>query len=215
MEIFMDKKKLWIIGGVIFILLMIIATLCWLAAQPSQNEFTPVSHTTANGGTVAPADKTAQSVALNDDGTSAGDALYEYKSKYGYSVQYNNKYIVDFGKTTYDFSIKNESDTVNVVIKDMPYDEAIASIQTKEEWDSLMGQMLGESLEFNRTVINNMDALIGHYSLDYGNGITSDVIFAMLIGNEYMYSYMYNAAVSAPQEEATQIGAILYTIKQI
>ena len=97
----------------------------------------------------------------------------------------------------------------------MPVDETIASIQTKEEWDSLMGAMLGECIEFNRTTINNMDALISHYSLDYGNGQQSDAILAMLIGDEYIYSYMYNAAMNAPSDEATQIGAILYTIQEI
>ena len=97
----------------------------------------------------------------------------------------------------------------------MPIEEAIANIQTKEEWDTLMGGMLGECLEFQRTAINNMDTLISHYTLDYGNGQQSDVILAMLIGNEYIYSYMYNATQNAPSDEATQIGAVLYTIKEI
>ncbi len=210
----MDKKKMWILGGILIIAIIIIATLLYLKSLPEETQEL-TSYPTSNGGTIAPADQTSQSVALNEDGTSVNDALYEYKSKYGYSVQYNNKYIVDFGEKDYDFSIKNADSTVNVVIKNVPMNETIANIQTKEEWDSLMGGMLGECIEFKRTTINNMDTLISHYNLDYGNGQQTDAILAMLIGNEYIYSYMYNAAQNAPSDEATQIGAVLYTIQEI
>ena len=208
----MDKKKIWILSGAVIILLLLIASLIIMnLSAPDVDEPAKV-YPTANGGTISAVNKDYEKVAINDDGTSVSDALYEYKSKYGYSVQYNNKYIVDFGEKNYDFSIKNSTDTVNVVIKNLPYDESMANIQTKEEWDSLMGRILGESLEFQRTTINSMDALVGHYSLDYGNNNKSDVIFALLIGDEYIYSYMYNAAMNAPSTEASQIGAVLYTI---
>ena len=210
----MDKKKMWILGGILIIVIIITATLLFLNSIPEKNQ-SLTSYPTSNGGTITATSKVYQSVSLNEDGTSVSDALYEYKSKYGYSVQYNNKYVVDFGEKDYDFSIKNADSTVNVVIKNVPIEEAIANIQTKEEWDTLMGGMLGECLEFQRTAINNMDTLISHYTLDYGNGQQSDVILAMLIGNEYIYSYMYNATQNAPSDEATQIGAVLYTIKEI
>ena len=92
----MDKKKIWILGGILVSAIIITATLI-IISSISKKEYVPASYPTANGGTIAPADQASQSVELNEDGTSVSDALYEYKSTYGYSLQYNNKYIVDFG----------------------------------------------------------------------------------------------------------------------
>lgn len=209
----MDKKKLWIIGGIIAALIPVIVVLCLYAFVWDKEEevvLTPIP--TANGGTIIPVDEKYAEVELNADGTSVDDAIYEFKSKYNYSLQYNNKYKVDFGGKQFDFYIGNDSDTVSVAITAMPVDENIANIQTKEEWDVLMGSMLGECLEFKRLPINNMDALVAHYNLTQ-NSNNFDVIYAMLIGDEYIYNYTYRAVEGASQGEINQIGAILYTIK--
>lgn len=215
----MDKKKLWIIGSIVAAMIPIIVVLCLFAFVWKNDEKPPVEElkvtATANGGTIRPWDTTAASVEIQSDGTSVGDAIYTFNSKYGYSLQYNNKYIVDLSGRRHDFYTYNDSNTVFVAVKEMEMEEKIANIQTKEEWDALMGSVLGESKEFKRTPLNNMEALIGHYMIDYGNGVQSDVIYAMLIGNEYIYNYIYSATSNAPQSEATQIGSILYTIQEI
>ena len=213
----MDKKKLLILTGSIVIVLLLITLLFLLPYLKKDNEtYVVKTYPTSNGGTIYAADKNAQSVALNADGTSVSDALYEYKSKHGYSVQYNNKYIVDFGTNTYDFKVSNASNTVNVIIAPMEKQDAITNIQTKEDWDTLMSPMMGvESREFKRTPINNMEALVAHYNIDYGNGQMSDVLYVMFIGKNKIYNYMYNAAYGASESETTQIGAILYTIQEI
>ena len=211
----MNKKKIWILTGIIIVLVLLILIL-WLLNIKKSEPFVAKTYPTANGGTISATDKTSESIALNDDGTSSSDALYEYKSAQGYSVQYNNKYIVDFGTKEYDFKITNSTNTASVVISPMDMQEGIAAIQTKEEWDALMAPMIGtECLEFKRTPINNMEALIAHYSIDFGNGQTSDVIYAMLIGKNKIYNYIYTAFPGASEAEATQIGATLYTITAI
>ncbi len=210
----MDKKKIWILGGLLVVAIIIICTLLFLKSIPEKEQELP-SYSTSNGGTISPLNNTANSVALNDDGTSVSDAYYVYKSKNGYSVQYNNKYIVDFGEKDYDFSIKNATNTVNVAIKNMDKTDGISSIETKEDWDGAMSFMLGECADFQKTSVNNMDALIAHYVLDLGNGTQTDMIFAMLIGDKYIYNYIYSAAMNANQAEANDIGNILYSIKEI
>lgn len=215
----MDKKKLWIIGSIIVAMIPIIVVLCFYAFVWKNDEKPPVEElkltSTANGGTIMPADTTAASVEIQSDGTSVSDAVYEYKSKYGYSLKYNNKYTVDFSGRNYDFYTSNDTNTVSVAVKEMAIEENIIKIETKEEWDALMRPVLGESKEFKRTPINNMDALVGHYLIDYGNGYQSDMIFAMLIGDEYIYNYIYSAVSNAPETEAVQIGSILYTIQEL
>lgn len=214
----MDKKKLWIIGSIAVAMIPIIIVLCLFAFVWKNDGKPPVEElkvtATANGGTIVPADTTAASVEIQSDGTSVGDAIYTFKSKYGYSLQYNNKYIVDLSGRRYDFYTYNKSNTVFVAVKEMKMEESIAKIQTKEEWDAIMSPVLGEAMEFKRVPINNMDALVGHYVLDYENGLQNDMIFAMLIGDEYIYNYIYSATSNAPETEAVQIGSILYTIQK-
>jgi len=212
----MDKKKLWILTGGIVITLLLILLLVLVPKLIKEEPFVPKTYPTYNGGTIYAADKTAQSVALNPDGTSVSDALYEYKSSQGYSIQYNNKYIVDFGTKEYDFKATNSSNTANVVIVPMDMQENIAAIQTKEEWDALMSPMFGtECMEFRRIPINNVNALVSHYNIDLGNGQMSDVLYVMLIGKTKIYNYVYNAAPGVSETEATQIGAILYTFREL
>lgn len=209
----MNKKILWILGGIIVILSLLAASLFLLDSSKGTVEPTK-TYTTANGGTISAVDKASEKVALNEDGTSVSDALYEYKSTLGYSVQYNNKYIVDFGKTSYDLSVKNSTNTVNVIITKLDKSEDISAIQTKEEWDAMMG-VFGESNQFTRTTINNMEALVADYIINGENGAQGELFIAMLLGDEYIYNYMYTAAASAPEAEKTQIGAMLYTMRKI
>lgn len=209
----MDKKKLWITGGIVAAMIPIIVVLCLYAFVWNREEAVEYKTTpTANGGTIVPADDTAALVAIQPDGTSASDAIYEFKSKYGYSLRYNNKYTVDLSGKTADFIIRNDSDTVSVAITQMNMDESVANIQTKEEWDMLMGSMLGECLGFKRMPVNNMDALVAHYNIEFENAPSKDVIYAMLIGDDYIYNYIYTAQAGASEAEINQIGAVLYTM---
>ena len=213
----MDKKQLWILaGGIVIALLLILLLVLLPYLKKEPKPFVAKTYPTANGGTIYAVDEASQSVAFNNDGTSVSDALYEYKSTHGYSVQYNNKYIVDFGTKEYDFKATNSTNTANVVIVPMDMNEGIANIQTKEEWDAFMSPMIGtECMNFNRTPINNMDALVSHYNIDLGNGQVSDVLYVMLIGKTKIYNYIYTAFPGASEAEATQIGAILYTIREL
>jgi len=43
----------------------------------------------------------------------------------------------------------------------------------------------------------------------------SDVLYVMLIGKTKIYNYVYNAAPGVSETEATQIGAILYTFREL
>ena len=218
----MDRKKLCVIGGIVAVLIPIIIVLClYVFVWNEQEEIVIVSTPAANGGTITPVDKTAASVEILSDGKSAGDAIYEFKSKYGYSLQYNNKYTVDLSGKNYDFYIANSDETVKVAVTATKYSDTLSnipffSIQTKEEWDGIMGSMMGESKEFNRTKINGFETLVAHYYIGDQNGeIVNDVLFAILIGDEYIYNYVYTASVDSDEKEQQQIGAVLYTIKQI
>lgn len=222
----MDKKKLWIIGGIIAAMIPIIVVLClytfvWKNEKPTtQTESQPPVSSepvpTVNGGTITPVDDTAVNVELDADGTSVSDALFEYKSPNGFSLQYNNKYIVDLENGQYDFFIKNDDASVSVAISTMDMEEDLAAIQTKEEWDAFMMPAMGtESIAFNRTVLNGMDVLVSNYSLVNENKeVGGDVLMAMFLGKEKIYSYFYVASSDADEIEKQQIGAIIYTITE-
>ena len=215
----MNKKKLWMLIGGIVIALLLILLLIFLSIPKKEDAFVAKTYQTANGGTIYALSKASESVAFNTDGTSVSDALYEYKSKLGYSLQYNNKYYVDFGTKEYDFKISTKDNSVNAtiaIIKDNEeFKKSVFNIQTKEYWDNLMGSMLGESGNFNKSTINNMVSLTAHYTLSSNDGQQMDVIYAMIIGNKNVYNYIYNANSSALEIDATNIGNVLFTIKEI
>lgn len=214
----MNKKKLWILMGSIVIALLLILLLIILSIPKKEEPFVAKTHSTANGGTIYALNKASESVAFNTDGTSVSDALYEYKSKLGYSLQYNNKYYVDFGTKEYDFKISSKDNLVNATIaiieNNEEFKKSVSDIQTKEDWDNLMGTMLGESANFNKTTINNMVSFIARYTLSLNDGQQMDMIYAMLIGNKNIYNYMYSATPSASEIDATNIGNVLFTIKE-
>ena len=134
----MNRKKLWITGGIVAVLIPIIIVLClYVFVWNEKEEIVIVSTPAANGGTITPADKTAASVEILSDGKSAGDAIYEFKSKYGYSLQYNNKYTVDLSGKNYDFYIANSDETVKVAVTATEYSDTFFNIQTKEQWDGI------------------------------------------------------------------------------
>ncbi len=194
----MDKKYIWIITGIIAILIPIILVLClnyfvWVE-EPAVTQPEVVQ----NGGTIQP----------------EGDGLYEFKSQYGYKLNYNPKYNVDLSGNIYDFYICNADKSVSVQVTPTKKDETITSITTKDEWDNAMSS-LGTCSEFNRTSFNGMDVLIAHYFLaDESSENMLDVLIATFIGKEYAYTYCYTSTQDAPELEAQQIGAILYTITE-
>lgn len=214
----MNKKHLWIIIGSIAVLVPIIITLCinLLLLKDEPVEIIPLK--VINGGTIQPADDFAAKVDVDEDGTTETDALYEYKSSYGYSLQYNCKYRTDFSGSKGDFYISNDSGTVNVAVQPMAKSDDLAKVQTKDDWNKLIektGLEMGECLEFNRTKFNGMDILIANYNAHDGTGKNyTDILMAMLIGDEYVYNYIYTAQMNASETEKTQIGGILYTIMQ-
>ena len=108
----MNKKKLWMLIGGMVIALLLILLLIFLSIPKKEEPFVAKTYQTANGGTIYALDKASESVAFNADGTSVSDALYEYKSKLGYSLQYNNKYYVDFGTKEYDFKISTKDNSI-------------------------------------------------------------------------------------------------------
>lgn len=195
----MDKKHLWIIVGVIAVLIPVILVLCLNIFVWDKNANEVIPQKVDNGGTIAP---------------TGNQGLYEFKSKYGYKLNYNPKYNVDLSSNQYDFYIYNDDKSVNVQVTPIPRDENIISIDTKEEWDTQMSQ-LGPCIEFNKTSFNGMDVLIAHYNVSDKNGDNKlDMIVANLIGKEYIYTYCYAATNNATETEAQQIGAILYTITE-
>ena len=211
----MNKKGLWISLAIVAVLVPVSILLCLgvFVWKDEPVEIVPV--TVQNGGTVQPADQTAAKVETESDGTSKSDALYKFESKYGYTLQYNNKYVVNLSGTQYDFYIANRDETVKVVVTPMPKAESVTNIQTKEEWDAAMGTDMGECRLFKRTRINGMDTLVAQYYIGEQNGEdVTDVLMAMIAGDEYVYSYIYTASVDADETEKQQIGAILYTIMQ-
>ena len=118
----MDKKYIWIITGIIAILIPVIVVMClylfvWVE-EPQVIEPEQVD----NGGTIVP---------------EGNQGLYEFKSKYGYKLNYNPKYNVDFSGNQFDFYITNDDNSVNVQVTPIPKDETITSITTKEEWDAI------------------------------------------------------------------------------
>ena len=195
----MDKKNIWIIAGIIAILIPVIVVMClyifvWVE-EPQVIEPEQVS----NGGTIAP---------------SGSQGLYEFKSQYGYKLNYNPKYKVDLSGKQFDFYIQNADNSVNVQVTPIPKDESITSITTKEEWDALMVDM-GPCIEFTRTSFNGMDVLVAHYATtNEATQTAHDILVATLIGKEYAYTYCYTATDKADETEAQQIGGILYTISE-
>ncbi|MEE1042879.1 MAG: hypothetical protein UH854_02840, partial [Clostridia bacterium] len=140
--------------------------------------------------------------------------LYEFKSKYGYKLNYNPKYNVDFSGNQFDFYITNDDNSVNVQVTPIPKDETITSITTKEEWDAIMTDM-GPCIEFTKTAFNGMDVLVAHYGTrNDATQTTYDILVATFIGKEYAYTYCYTATDKADETEAQQIGGILYTISE-
>ncbi len=195
----MDKKHLWIIVGIIALLIPIILVLYLNIFVWDKNENVVIPQKVENGGTIAPF---------------GNQGLYEFNSKYGYKLSYNPKYNVDLSGKLCDFYIYNDDKSVNVQITPIPWDENIASIDTKEEWDEQMSQ-IGQCTKFNKTSFNGMDVLIAHYFVsDESSDNKLDMLVANIIGDEYIYVYCYTATDDATEAEAQQIGAILYTITQ-
>lgn len=214
----MSKKNLWIIIGVITVMIPVIITLCigFLILKDEPVEIVPIK--VINGGTIKPSDETAARVEVDEDGTTKTDAIYDYQSSFGYSLQYNSKYHTDFTGTYGDFCITNDDETVKVVIQPIGKNDTLENIKTKEDWDKILEQSdlaIGKCQEFNRTNFNGMDVLIANYKGQDESGKTvTDVLMAIFIGREYAYNYVYTAKLNAPETEQTQIGGILYTIKQ-
>ena len=199
MEVFISKKNLWIIIGIIAVLIPVIVVMClnifvWVE-EPEVIE--PVK--VANGGVIQP---------------TGSQGLYEFKSRYGYKLSYNPKYKTNLKGEQFDFHITNDDNSVSVQVTPIPLDESITSITTKEEWDALMADM-GPCIEFSKTSFNGMDVLVAHYGAkDDATQTSYDILIATLIGKEYAYTYCYTATDKASETEAQQIGAILYTISE-
>lgn len=214
----MNKKYLWLSVGAIGVLVPVIIMLCINVFVLKEEPVEFVTIELINGGTIRPADEHAATVDIGEDGTTEEDALYEYKSSCGYSLQYNCKYNTDFTGSKGDFYISNDDGTVSVAVHPMAKSGNLEDIKTKEDWDKLIektGLEIGECLEFNRTNFNGMDVLIANYNIIDGTGKNpKDMLMAMLIGDEYVYNYVYSAAMSASKTEQTQIGGILYTITE-
>ena len=213
----MDKKYLWLsVAGITFIV-PVIVILCLFAFAPKEEAvLEPVR--VLNGGTIVPADQYAAKEVMQADGTTKGDALYNYTSSYGYSLQYNSKYKTDLTGSRGDFYICNDDETVSVLIQCVGKSEELFKIETKEEWDDVMkntGLGVGKCTAFNKTTINGLDVVVANYALvdDAGN-LKGDMLMAMFNGEEYTYSYMYSALHGTSETEQQQIGALLYTIKE-
>ncbi len=213
----MLKKNLWILIAAIIVIIPVIIILCLFAFAPSDEVvIEPVK--VLNGGTISPADQYAAKAVMEADGTTKGDAIYNYNSTYGYSLQYNSKYRTDFTGDRADFYICNDDETVSVAINCMQKSEELFKVSTKEEWDSMMEKTelgVGKCAAFNKTTFNGLDVIIANYGIvdDKGNQ-KGDMLLAMFDGKEYIYSYMYTSMAGSDETEQQQIGALLYTITE-
>lgn len=212
----MNSKYLWIsVVGVALIVPLIVVLV--LFATTSDN-FIHQPVRVLNGGTILPADEFAASEPVQKDGTTKNDAIYNYTSSYGYSLQYNSKYKVDFTGKKADFYICNNDETVSVAVQCMKKNNEIFNVETKEEWDELIekaGLGMGKCMAFKKTTLNGLDVIVTNYSVaDEKGNYKADMLMAMFDGKEYIYSYLYNATKGSSEKEQQQIGALLYTIKE-
>ena len=212
----MDKKYLWISLVGIAVIIPIIVVLVLFATTKDNSVPEPVK--VLNGGTIVPADKYAVKEPVSEDGTTKKDALYNYTSSFGYSLQYNSKYKTDFTGSKADFYICNDDETVSVAIRCMKKSDELFRVETKEEGDALIektGLGMGKCVAFNKTAFNGFDVILANYTVADENGnFKGDMLMAMLDGKEYTYSYIYTAMAGSSETEQQQIGALLYTIKE-
>lgn len=196
------NKKLWIAASAAAILIPIAVVVCIFAFSGSDK--TDAEPKTSSVTTLPNGSEIRETKEKN---------VSEFKSKYGYSVQYRNEYEIDTNGENYDFYIHDSENRGQAAISVSENNGIFDGITDKEQWDAKMTDF-GKSADFVKTKINGIDAYVAHYYIsdDEGKG-TCDVILAVLESEKYYYTYVYTAAANITEQESNHLGAVLYTFR--